>query len=181
LKKSLINIGLIGINGLMWAVCVLMFGMSADTVLMCLLCSALVVVSIYDCRERIIPLWINLFIFLLGAVRLFMNIEFWYDYAAGFFIVSAFLLIMYYITKGKSVGGGDIKLVAVTGLFLGWKYILVAFIIGCFAACIIHPVRMRLFGRGRELALGPYLSFGVIITLWFGNFILGKYLELFAV
>jgi leader peptidase (prepilin peptidase)/N-methyltransferase len=35
------------------------------------------------------------------------------------------------ITDGRGVGGGDVKLMAVCGLFLGWKLVLFAFFLGC--------------------------------------------------
>ena len=40
-------------------------------------------------------------------------------------------------------GGGDIKLMAFAGLFLGWKYIILAFLIGCILGAVIHSIRSR--------------------------------------
>ena len=71
------------------------------------------------------------------------------------------------ISKGKAMGGGDVNLMAAAGLFLGWKGILLAFVIGCVFGAVIHLLRMKFAGADRMLAFGPYLSAGILIAaLW---------------
>ena len=85
----------------------------------------------------------------------------------GFFAVSLFLLLLSLLTRGAAIGGGDIKLMAAAGLLLGWKLIILAFVIGCIAGSVVHLFRMKVCGAGRMLALGPYLSVGIFIAaLW---------------
>ena len=95
----------------------------------------------------------------------------------GFFSVSVFLMILYYATKGRGIGGGDVKLMAVCGLVLGWKLIVLAFFIGCVLGAVIHVVRMRVSGESHVLAMGPYLSMGVFLSMLWGNTIIEWYLQ----
>ena len=67
---------------------------------------------------------------------------------------------------------GDVKLMAVAGLFLGSKLALVALIAGCLYGSLIHIIRMKVSGEGKQLAMGPYLSAGIVTAMWFGNSII---------
>ena len=99
----------------------------------------------------------------------------WYEYVIGFFAVSVPLLLIYIISKGRGIGGGDVKLMAAAGLLLGWKLILLALIAGCLYGSVIHIIRMKVSGEGRVLAMGPYMSAGILTAMWFGEAILKWY------
>ena len=83
--------------------------------------------------------------------------------------------ILFLITKGRGIGGGDIKLMAVSGLLLGWKLNILAFALGCIIGSIIHIIRMKVTKTDHVLALGPYLSIGIIIATLWGNDLLQWY------
>ena len=104
----------------------------------------------------------------------------WYEYVIGFFAVSVPLLLIYIISKGKGIGGGDVKLMAAAGLVLGWKLILLALIAGCLYGSVIHIIRMKVSKEGRVLAMGPYLSAGILTAMWFGGPILEWYAGMFV-
>lgn len=150
-------------------------------ILSAVLCSVLIVISVIDWRTFEIPIGTNIVILILGVIKLLINVFVygldvsWLEYVIGFFIVSIPLAIIYYVSKGRAMGGGDVKLMAVTGLFLGWKLALVALIAGCLYGSIIHIIRMKVSGEGKQLAMGPYLSAGIVTALWFGNFIIEWY------
>lgn len=76
------------------------------------------------------------------------------------------------------MGGGDVKLMAVAGLLLGWKLVILAFFIGCLLGSILHITRMKLVDAGHMLAFGPYLSMGIIISMLWGNDLIAWYLQL---
>ena len=99
----------------------------------------------------------------------------WYEYVIGFFAVSVPLLIIYLVSKGRGIGGGDVKLMAAAGLLLGWKLALLALMAGCLYGSVIHIARMKISGEGRVLAMGPYLSAGILTAVWFGNAIVEWY------
>ena len=93
----------------------------------------------------------------------------------GFFAVSVPLFIIYIVSKGRGIGGGDVKLMAAAGLLLGWKLALLALMAGCLYGSVIHIARMKISGEGRVLAMGPYLSAGILTAVWFGNAIVEWY------
>ena len=151
--------------------------LNVESLLYCLLASALVALSVIDFRTYEIPVGINLFILTIGLIRVVTDLSGWLSYLIGFFSVSVFLMILYYATKGRSIGGGDVKLMAVCGLVLGWKLIVLAFFIGCVLGAVIHVVRMRVSGESHVLAMGPYLSMGVFLSMLWGNTIIEWYLQ----
>ena len=104
-----------------------------------------------------------------------MDLKNFTDYIIGFFLVSTILIILYVLTKGKAIGGGDIKLMAVAGLMLGFERIFLAFFIGCVLATVIYIIQTRFVKTNGILALGPYLSAGIIISLLWGNKLLEWY------
>ncbi len=167
-------------NGLFWVLTFAFCGPEWETCLKCLVISALLALSVIDERTKEIPVGFNIFIAVMGCVNLALNIYDWKACLLGAVSVSAFLLLLYYMTKGRGIGGGDIKLMAAAGLFLGLKLTLVAFFIGLVLACVIHLLRMKLQNKAHELAMGPYLSAGILLSIWFGERIAAWYLGFFS-
>lgn len=166
------------LNGVLYLLIFAEYGLSIETLLYCLLFSALIVLSVIDFRTYEIPFGINLFILALGLIRTITDYTNWPRYVIGLFVVSMFLEIIYLITKGRGIGGGDIKLMAACGLLLGWKLILIGFFAGCIAGSVIHLIRMKVSGEGRVLAMGPYLSLGVMAAVLLGDRFLQWYISL---
>ena len=175
-----------GLNGVLWVATFGIIGWTWEALLVCLMISALIVLSVIDWRTYEIPLGVNIFILVLGVVRLVMTLvnestrATYPEYIIGFFAVSVFLWLIYIATKGKGIGGGDIKLMAASGLFLGWKLGLMSLIFGCLFGSVIHLARMKFAGEGRVLAMGPYLSAGILVAMWWGEPILNWYLGFFG-
>ena len=67
---------------------------------------------------------------------------------------------------------------AVAGLFLGAKLIVLAFFIGCILGSVIHSLRMKFSKEGSFLAFGPYLCAGIFISVLFGRGIIDWYISL---
>lgn len=166
------------LNGCLYLIVFYKFGMSVDSLLYCLLFSALLTLSVIDFRTYEIPIGINVFILLLGLVRVITDWTNWADYLIGFLAVSVFLYLIYIITHGRGIGGGDVKLMAVCGLVLGWKLILSGFFLGCIIGSICHLIRMKISHADHVLAMGPYLSVGVMIAALWGNQMINWYLSI---
>lgn len=162
-------------NGILYVVIVIINGANVESLLYCLLSSALLTLSVIDFRTYEIPLGINIFILALGLIRVAVYYSDWLNYLIGLLCVSTFLAVIYYATKGRGIGGGDVKLMAVCGLVLGWKLIILAFFIGCILGAVIHVARMKISGEGHVLAMGPYLSMGIFISMLWGNRIIEWY------
>ena len=164
------------LNGILYLIVFIRFGMSVDSLLYGLLFSALLTLSVIDFRTYEIPVGINVFILLLGLVRVVTDWSNWSDYLIGFLAVSVFLYLIYIVTKGRGIGGGDVKLMAVCGLVLGWKLVVLGFFLGCIIGSICHLIRMKVSDADHVLAMGPYLSVGVMIAALFGNQMIHWYL-----
>ena len=167
-------------NGLLWVATFIICGFSVRTLLYCFAISALLVLSLIDARTFEIPFSCNVFIGMLGAVVTVLDWEHLVNHIAGFFGVAALLLLVYVLTGGRGIGGGDIKLMAATGLLLGFGGNLVGFMFGCLYASVIHITRMKLSGAKSMLAMGPYLAAGCVTAMWFGEKIVRWYLGLLA-
>ena len=165
-------------NGLLWVFLFWRFDLSWQALLACLFVSALLALSVIDARTGEIPLGINLAILVLAAAATALDFSNWPTHVIGLFAVSVPLLLVWIVTKGAGVGGGDIKLLAAAGLLLGWKLLLFAVVAGCIAAVCVHIPRMALKKAGRALAFGPYLSFGMFLALVRGESIINWYLSL---
>lgn len=143
----------------------------------CALFSLLLTLAVIDWRTYEIPNGLNLAIAVLGAVRLVTDLRRWPLYVIGFFAVSLFFLLVYFLTRKQGIGLGDVKLMAAAGLLLGWQRILLALILGCLLGSVIHLVRMAR-GAGRRLAFGPYLAAGIWLSALFGEPMISAYLSL---
>lgn len=165
------------LNGALYCIVFAVYGISVEALLYALLASALITLSVIDFRTYEIPVGINIFILALGLIRVATDYTHWSDYAVGFLLVSGFLYLVHLVTRGRGIGGGDIKLMAVSGLLLGWKQILLAFVMGCIIGSIIHIARMKISGQGHMLAFGPYLSIGILISALAGDRMIAWYLS----
>lgn len=157
------------LNGILYLIIFAVYGFSIDSLLYCLLFSALLLLSVIDFRTYEIPFGINIFILAIGLARVATDLSNWLEYGAGFLSVSAFLLVIYAVTKGKGIGGGDVKLMAACGLVVGWKLIILAFLTACVLGSVCHLIRMKVSGAGHVLAMGPYLSLGTMLAVLWGN------------
>lgn len=97
------------------------------------------------------------------------------------------VLLMEKVLKKEAMGGGDIKLLFVTGLYLGWRRnILVVFfacIIGIIVGTIQQKKAMKVEDSEEEqpfyFPFGPSIALSAVLMLFFGNIILNWYLSLF--
>lgn len=183
-----------GISGVLWVVVYIYFRSSIfnselelslvsllTMLVFCFTASALLIIAVIDFRTMEIPPSLNYAIGVLGLIHLALNYQNWYLYLIGAVAVSGVLLILWFVTGGRALGGGDIKLMAVCGLLLGWKLIIIAFLLGCVIGTVVHVTRMVLSKAGRTLAFGPYLAAGVFISMLWGEHILNWYLSLYTI
>lgn len=166
------------LNGILYVVICLVNGMDLFSLIYCLMTSALLTLSLIDWRTYEIPPGINAFLFILGVAAAVLDRGNLLSHLAGMVCVSGFLGILYLISRGRAIGGGDIKLMFACGLILGWKQIILAFLLGCIIGSVIHLIRIRVQGEGHVLAMGPYLSAGIFLAALWGNAWISWYISL---
>ena len=167
------------LNGLVYIWIFVVKGFTAESILFCICASVLIVISVIDWRTYEIPFGCNVIIGILGIIRLILDLAHWYDYVIGFFIVSGLFYIIVLVSKGTAMGGGDVRLMAAAGLLLGWKAIFLSLMIGSVAGSVIHLTLMKVQGRDRVLAFGPYLALGIFVSMLYGEQIIAWYLNMF--
>lgn len=93
-------------------------------------------------------------------------------------ILSGFFAFLVWITKGRGMGGGDVRLGFLIGFMLGPSATLsaffIAFLTGSFVATILLLMKRKTFGQ--TVPFGPFLSASAWISLFFGQQIWNWYL-----
>jgi leader peptidase (prepilin peptidase)/N-methyltransferase len=153
------------------------FGLSLQYLCAFLFVCSLIAITFIDLDHQIIPDVISLPgipIFFLAAVFV-MNLRF-FDAFLGFLIGGGILYTIAFvyelITKREGMGGGDIKLLAMIGSFLGWQSLLFVLLISSFAGAFVGITIMIVKGQDMKYAVpfGPFLSLGAVTYLFFGNY-----------
>jgi leader peptidase (prepilin peptidase)/N-methyltransferase len=156
------------------------FGPSMQYLCVFVFTCSLIVITFIDLDHQIIPDVISLPgipIFFLAAVFV-MNLRF-FDAFLGFLIGGGVLygvaFVYELITKREGMGGGDIKLLAMIGAFLGWQSLLFVLLISSFAGAAVGIALMTIKGQDMKYAVpfGPFLSLGAIAYLFFGAYLYG--------
>ncbi|MFO0754706.1 MAG: prepilin peptidase [Thermodesulfovibrionales bacterium] len=87
--------------------------------------------------------------------------------------------LFYFIAVASrgGMGGGDIKMMAMVGAFMGWKSILLTTFIGSLTGSAVGIFLMLFRGKGRKakIPFGPFLAFGSLVSLFFGGIIIRWY------
>ena len=155
------------------------YGLSIESTIYMLAVIFLTAVSIIDWNSYEIPIQFNYVLLFLGIIRTLFDIGHWYIYIIGMFTVSGIFFLLALATKGRGMGGGDIKLMFTCGLILGWQKILLVMIMGSLLGAVIHSVIMRVSKKEHMLAFGPYLATAVYITICCGQPVIDWYLGQF--
>ena len=168
------------------------FGLSYTFVVSFVFAAALIVISFIDLDVRIVPDVISLPGIIVGLV---FSVIAYFGFADAFEIIptplssligilvgGGFLLatawIYEKITGVDGMGGGDIKLLAMIGAFLGWPSIPVTLFIASVLGSVIGIGLMVATGAGRRLALpfAPFLCSGALLYLFYGEALIRFYL-----
>jgi prepilin signal peptidase PulO-like enzyme (type II secretory pathway) len=155
------------------------WGLTAEAALAAGFCAVLVLLSVIDANERIVP---NRIVVPAAVVALVAHTAIdpsfawlvWALIAAG----GLFLVVLAY---PKGLGMGDVKLALLLGATLG-SAVTVALMLGLFAALVPAAVLVSRHGasaRKMGVPLVPFLSLGAIVALFFGSAILDAYLGAF--
>jgi leader peptidase (prepilin peptidase)/N-methyltransferase len=164
---------------------VMKFGPSLSFFIYFIFVAALIVITVIDLYHQIIPDVISLPGIVVGLLLSLINpyITF-FNSLIGILIGggSLFLVATLYqwIFKREGMGGGDVKLLAMIGAFLGWKSVILTILLSSLIGSIIGVTIMFLKGKDFKYAIpfGPFLSLGATISLFYGYDIINWYLYL---
>jgi leader peptidase (prepilin peptidase)/N-methyltransferase len=175
------------LNALGYVALLWFFGLSWATAAYGLLLSALLVVAGTDLSHKIIPNVVTFPGIVVGLVSAATVLPIGLvDGLIGLLVGGGILCFLAWVSPylfGKEgMGGGDIKLLAMIGAFLGWKPALVTIMLGSFFGSVvgITLIAARVIKRGDYIPFGPFLVCGAVVALFFGQSILDWYQGLLA-
>jgi leader peptidase (prepilin peptidase) / N-methyltransferase len=146
----------------------------------CFFIAVMIVIFVYDLRWYIIPDIVSLpaagMLFLLN-LGLGIN---WRNLLISGIICGSFFLIQFLISRGRWLGGGDIRLGLLLGVALGWPMslvaILIAYLIGSAASLAMIATKKKKWGD--QVPLGIFLTTASVLVLFWGDWIIDAYRNL---
>lgn len=173
------------INGLLTLFLFMKLGFSLTFLVLFIFCSALVAITFIDLEHRIIPDVISIPGIVIGFIAsFFLPWLGWQNSLIGILAGGGSLLLVAYgyqlIAKKEGMGGGDIKLLAMMGAFLGWKAVPFIIFASSLVGSVIGITLMLVQKKDSKLAIpfGPFLAFGAILYIFFGRQLIHWYLNI---
>jgi leader peptidase (prepilin peptidase)/N-methyltransferase len=166
--------------GLLYVVVYHHFGLSIQSVVLALLATSLIIVSFIDLAHKIIPDIITLPGIVAGLLASFFVTPGGFASSALGVVLGGGLFFLVAILSRGGMGGGDIKLIAMIGAFLGWRAVLVTIFLGALSGAMVGIGLMLLHKKGRKdpLPFGPFLALGALFAMVWGQDVLLWYLYL---
>ena len=163
--------------GVLFVFTTIQFDVMLEWVLMLIFVSILYLISIIDMQVQIIPNGC-LLVAIVARVIYYFCTE---DYSFGsFFALLAngllislplfiLVLIMEKVLKKEAMGGGDIKLLFVTGMYIGWENNLLALFFACIMGILYGVVKIRSEKKLGTFPFGPFIAMGTMISMLIGD------------
>jgi leader peptidase (prepilin peptidase)/N-methyltransferase len=165
------------LTGLLSAALFVRFGLSLGTVLLFVFTAALIAISFIDLQHKIIPDVISLPGILVGLAFSFFP-------SAGVSPVDALIgivggggflllvgLVFEKVTGREGMGGGDVKLLAMIGAWMGWKALPYIILLSSLSGAVLGGVSLIVSRQGvrSRIPFGPFLALGALTFLFFGD------------
>jgi leader peptidase (prepilin peptidase) / N-methyltransferase len=185
------------VTGLLFVACYLAFGLTLEGLKWSAFVSLLIVLSVTDLRERILPdkvnflglgvglllsfftrpvdgtaLWLSNHLFAFPPPRPVISFA---DAVIGAGVASGLLWLVaegYFRWRGREgMGLGDVKMMAMAGAFLGLQRALLTILLGSLLGSLIGGALMALWRKGSdfELPFGTFLALGAMLVVFFGS------------
>ena len=170
------------LSGLIYLIIYLIYGLSVQTLIYIILSSALIIIAFIDLNEQIVPDVISLPGIVTGfIISFFVPYISFINSALGVVVGGGIILIIALvgsmIFKKEAMGGGDVKLAAMIGAFLGWRYTIISLFLGFFLGALvgIFLVLSKIKSKEDMVPFGPFIALGSLITLLWGEKIIAWY------
>src|SRR5579863_2906822 len=184
-------------TGLLFLACYLVFGLSAEALKWAIFAALMIVLTVTDLRERILPdkvnfvglglglllslftrpvdgtaLWLTNHLFAYPPPEAALSLA---DALIGAGVASGLLWLVaegYFRARGREgMGFGDVKMMAMAGAFLGVQRALLTILLGSLLGSLIGLAVIGIGRKGRdfELPFGTFLGAGAILVVFFGS------------
>jgi leader peptidase (prepilin peptidase)/N-methyltransferase len=163
----------------LWAAMAYRYGLGIEALTGALFGTLLLGIALTDARDYIIPneftyggLVIGLVLSAVGGLHALLLALL--GAAVGFGILWLVGTVGTWAFKEEAMGGGDIKMMAMVGTFVGWQGVLLTIFLGALAGTAIFLPR-TLLGRKKLVPFGVFLALGAAVTYLVGPAILAWY------
>lgn len=166
-------------TALLWAGMAWYYGLSLEALTGALFGTLLIGIALTDAREYIIPneftyggLVIGLVLSAAGGLDAVLSALI--GAVVGFGILWLVGVAGRWAFKEEAMGGGDIKMMAMVGAFVGWQGVLLTIFLGALAGTAIF-LPLTLLGRKKLVPFGVFLAIGAAVTYVIGPSIIEWY------
>lgn len=143
--------------------------------------SFLIVIFVFDHLHQLILDKVTIPLMVIAIIFIFVLRLNWTEHVLAGIAGGAWFGWQYVLSKGKWIGGGDIRLGIIMGLLLGFPGVIVAlflaYILGAIVGVYLLATKKR--DRGSQIAFGTFLSLSTVVTWLCGDQLLDWYLGLF--
>ncbi|MFP3726423.1 prepilin peptidase [Priestia filamentosa] len=168
------------LTGVLFGAACYVFGLTLLNLFVILVIAMLVIITVSDISTQLIPDKILLtFGIVLIPLSLYTGVVTWKTALLGLAVAFGINLFMLLISKGKGIGGGDIKLFLLLGIILGWKMFLTLFLLSVVIGVFVG-IGFKLTKGVKEFPFGPSIALATLIVIFYGNAILNWYLGFYA-
>lgn len=157
-------------TGIVFALIYKSFGLSLVTFISLVFASMILIIIISDILYMVIPdellVFCGIIILILKIINNGINIIIptFIDMIIPFFVMLLIKIIGDFVFKRESLGGGDIKLMLIFGMVLGWEVSLFTIVLSSFLALPLSLINLK-NNKSHEIPLGPYLGLAALICL----------------
>lgn len=169
------------LTGFMFTLAFIKFGLTIEFLIAAVLITSLIISAFIDLKYQVIPDKVVLTTFIMGLLlNILINKENILYHLMGFALGGGTIFLIVVLSRG-GMGGGDIKLFAAVGIFLGFRLtalaLLLSFILGSFAGIVLVLLKRKKINDA--IPFGPFIALASVISLFVGEKILAWYLGLF--
>ena len=154
------------------------FGFTLKSLLYLVFFLILTIIGITDFDTMEIPIYLNIAILVLGIASIWITPEITIVERLIGMVCIALPMFLLNLILGTAFGGGDVKLMFVTGILLGWKINAIGFFIGAVCGAIFGVASMIIAKKkGKShIPFGPSLCIGLVASTLAGEAILNWYI-----
>ena len=140
----------------------------------------LIVIFVYDLRyylvldSVVLPAVVIAFI-----INLFLGFS-WWNLLLGMLVGGGFFLLQFVVSKGKWIGGGDIRVGLLMGALLGWPHLLTALFVAYMLGAVISVILLIADKKNwsDKVPFGTFLSVATFLVMLYGDQLVSWYWNL---
>lgn len=165
------------LGGLLYLIGYHQLGFSVHAFAFALLVPALLIASFIDLAHMIIPDAVTLLGIGIGLAIGFLPSPVGFANAVAGACLGGGIFLLILLLYPAGMGGGDVKLIAMIGAFVGWQAVLVTIILSAFCGALsgLTLILLGLRGRRDPVPFGPFLAVGGIAAMLWGEALLAWY------